>query len=327
MDTSTHFAMGLGLGALAHLSPSVQQHPELATAIILSTVIGSNAPDFDYIFRLKSNGDYIRQHRGLSHSLFALPLWSLVISIFLFISFPSVPFFPIFFWTFVAVSLHVAFDVMNFYGTQVMRPFSKEWLSQNFIPLFDPVIFLLLLSGFFAFLIGARLGFSFLFAWVGIALHCIVRYILKRHYHSYLKDKNPFSTSITLMPTCYFLKWNFIMEEKDQFVLGTMHKKKKKLFVKLDKEDLSNPYIEKSKTDLNVQHFLASTQFAYPIVDESKKLVEWIDLRYRKFEQFPFKVKVYFDENDVVISSTIGYHQVKNRDKKYLPIKIPNEIK
>lgn len=299
MDTSTHIVMGLGLGALAHVSPAVQQHPELAAAIMLGTILGSNAPDFDYIFRLKSNGDYIRQHRGLSHSLFAIPIWAFVISYLLYISFPSIPFFPVFLWTFVAVILHVLFDVMNFYGTQALRPFTKEWISLNFIPLFDPIIFLMICFGFVIYFLEGPLGLTFLYVWIGIGVQCSVRYFLKLHHQLLLKRHFDFDLSvserITLLPTYFFFKWNFIIEKDTEYVLGTIHITKMKIMRKLIKEDLSKKLIEKSKSDKNVQHFLASTNYAFPIVNDRINLVEWVDLRYRKQEHFPFKVIVKLD--------------------------------
>ena len=329
MDTSTHIVMGLGLGALAHLSPAVQQHPELAAAIMLCTILGSNAPDFDYIFRLKSNGDYIRQHRGLSHSLFAIPIWAFVISILLYISFPSIPFFPVFIWTFVAVILHVIFDVMNFYGTQAMRPFTNRWISLNFIPLFDPFIFLMICLGFVFNFWSGLLGVTFLYVWIGIGLYCVVRHFLRIQHQLLLKKNFDGLNQITLLPTCYLFKWNFIIEKDNEYVLGTIHKVKINEIVKLVKEDLSNELIEKSKLDKNAQHFFASTDYAFPIVNESLNLVEWFDLRYRKNEQFPFKVKVFFDNDGSVISSTIGYHHdelEKYHNKKTLPVKIAKTV-
>ena len=317
MDTSTHIVMGLGLGALANLSPAVQQHPELAAAIMLGTILGSNAPDFDYIFRLKSNGDYIRQHRGLSHSLFAIPIWAFVISILLYLSFPSIPFFPVFLWTFVAVILHVLFDVMNFYGTQALRPFTKEWISLNFIPLFDPIIFLMICLGFVIYFLGGPLGLTFLYVWLGIGLYCVVRYILKLHHQLLLKKNFDSLNRITLLPTYYLIKWNFILEKDNEYVLGTVHMFRINIIVQLRRDDILNELIEKSKSDNNVQHFFASTKYAFPMIDEKLNIVEWVDLRYRKQEHFPFKVKVKLDNVGNIITSTIGYHHRENVKKKY----------
>ena len=54
MDTATHFAMGIGLFGLAHLDPTLSSQPETAQAILVGTVIGSQAPDFDGLSRLRA---------------------------------------------------------------------------------------------------------------------------------------------------------------------------------------------------------------------------------------------------------------------------------
>ncbi len=69
MDTGTHIVMGVALGGLATLDPAVQQDPLLFQAIFAGTVIGSHAPDFDTVLKLRDNATYIRHHRGISHSI------------------------------------------------------------------------------------------------------------------------------------------------------------------------------------------------------------------------------------------------------------------
>ncbi len=54
--------------------------PMLATAVLLGTVIGSQAPDFDGLLRVKSNALYVKNHRGITHSLPFLVIWTALIS-------------------------------------------------------------------------------------------------------------------------------------------------------------------------------------------------------------------------------------------------------
>src|SRR5699024_9464630 len=69
MDTGTHVVMGVALGGLATLDPVVSNDPTLFTAVMAGTLIGSQAPDFDTVLKLKDNAAYIRPHRGMSHSI------------------------------------------------------------------------------------------------------------------------------------------------------------------------------------------------------------------------------------------------------------------
>ena len=69
MDTSTHVLMGLGLASLAQVDPIVSGNEALTQAVLIGTVIGSNAPDFDILYHLKGNNSYLKNHRSHSHSL------------------------------------------------------------------------------------------------------------------------------------------------------------------------------------------------------------------------------------------------------------------
>src|SRR5699024_2382744 len=61
MDTGTHVAMGVALGGLATLDPVVSNDSTLFTAVMVGTLIGSQAPDFDTVLKLKDNAAYIRR--------------------------------------------------------------------------------------------------------------------------------------------------------------------------------------------------------------------------------------------------------------------------
>ena len=81
MDTSTHVLMGLGLASLAQVDPIVSGNEALTQAVLIGTVIGSNAPDFDILYHLKGNNSYLKNHRSHSHSLPVLPIWAILISL------------------------------------------------------------------------------------------------------------------------------------------------------------------------------------------------------------------------------------------------------
>ena len=80
MDTGTHFVMGIALGGLAAIDPVISDSSVTAQAVMLGTILGSQAPDIDTVLKLKNNAVYIRNHRGITHSLPAVLLWPLLIS-------------------------------------------------------------------------------------------------------------------------------------------------------------------------------------------------------------------------------------------------------
>src|SRR5690625_4079833 len=124
MDTGTHIAMGIAIGGIATLDPVVTNDPTLFHAVLVGTIVGSQAPDFDTILKFKNNATYIRNHRGLTHSIPAVILWGIRIASLIYFIVASVNFLHLWLWTFFAVILQVFVDIFNAYDIQSLRPFS-----------------------------------------------------------------------------------------------------------------------------------------------------------------------------------------------------------
>src|SRR5690625_5981871 len=104
--------MGIAIGGIATLDPTIQQDPTLLTAVMAGTIIGSHAPDFDTILKLKNNAVYLRHHRGITHSIPLMIFWGILISGLIYFLVPGLPFFNIWVWTALAVFLHVVFEIL-----------------------------------------------------------------------------------------------------------------------------------------------------------------------------------------------------------------------
>src|SRR5699024_12227558 len=107
--------------------------PVLFHSVLVGTIIGSQAPDFDTILKFKNNATYIRHHRGLTHSIPAIFFWGVLISSIIYMFVPHVSFLHLWAWTFIAEIIHVLVDIFNTYGTQVIRSFSNKWVAHGFI--------------------------------------------------------------------------------------------------------------------------------------------------------------------------------------------------
>ena len=161
MDTGTHVVMGLALGGLATLDPVVAENSATATSVLIAVIIGSQAPDIDTVLKLKNNAVYIRNHRGITHSIPAVLLWPLVITGSVYAFFPEANLLHLWLWTFLAVFLHVFVDIFNAYGTQALRPFSHKWVALGIINTFDPFIFGIHAVGLILWGFGADPGYTF----------------------------------------------------------------------------------------------------------------------------------------------------------------------
>jgi len=312
MDSGTHLVFGLGLGGLALADPVISSHPYGPLAVMIGTVLGSEAPDADTFLRLKSNADYIRNHRGLSHSLPALAGWTALISAGLSLAFPSVPWPHLAFWIGLAVLVHVATDLFNSYGTQALRPFTKKWIAWNVIHIFDPTIFLAHLAALLLWIAGwaqPRAIFPVLYAL--LAVYYGWRTSVRRRLAARLPALDPDRREgdrYTLLPTLSLTRWNVVRQSRDgRYGIGEWDNGRLVWLETTRCED--HPAVDASKQTKEVQAFLNVTPFpcghvrAQPWGYE----VRWIDIRYRHRRQYPFVAVVMMDASLAPLQSYVGW--------------------
>lgn len=312
MDSGTHFVIGLGLAGLAHVDPVIASDPKLSVAVILGTVLGSQAPDADTLLRLRGNAVYIRNHRGMSHSLPAIAIWTLCITGALAFAFPGILIAKLCLWVGVAVVFHVFTDLFNTYGTQAYRPFSEKWVSWNIIHIFDPVIFMMhiLAIAVWALPFGSPL-YIFPTLYVLIAAYYVwrtwVHYKLEKSLH--LQDKNPAGRNdYTLIPTVNLQQWNVVKTMPDGwYELGEL---KQGQLTWLDKVNcVSHPAAKASIKHPDVAAFLYLSSYACPEVKSHSwgYEVRWTDVRYRHRNKYPFVAVLLMDQKYEVMDSYVGW--------------------
>ncbi|MFJ5624057.1 metal-dependent hydrolase [Peribacillus loiseleuriae] len=319
MDTTSHIIIGLGLGALSHIDPMVAESATLSYAVLIGTVFGSNAPDFDYVYKLKGNSSYYRHHRGWSHSLLALPLWGLVVSGSIYFFFSEVSFLHLFLWTFLSVILHVFLDLFNVYGTQAIRPFSTKWISFDSIPLVDPYILSLHIIGFFL-LPFYEAGRVFIIIYMLIFLYLLLRTSYASFTKRYLQGHFQNAIRIKLMPRARILYWDLLIETEDGFLFGEYSRKSLVIDHTLPKKQYDSDLILESMNDRFVSDFLSSTNFAYPFVQKKKNgtFVCWRDLRFRNNKFFPYLAVVFISTELQSKASYTGWVYSLKKYKKVL---------
>src|SRR5699024_4407009 len=284
MDTGTHVVMGIALGGLATLDPAVANDPTLFNAVLVGTLVGSQAPDFDTILKFKNNATYIRNHRGLTHSIPAVLFWGILISSMIFLFTPEVSFLHLWLWTFFAVIVHVFVDIFNAYGTQAIRPFSHKWVALGFINTFDPYIFFLHVAGIIAWMLGAEPGTTFLMVYGVITLYYIKRYFDKREIVKKIQEVFPTTEQIATSPTMKQNHWRVAITTKDRFYVGTVEHGHIQLMDEFERVSLpKSKILDLAKTDKNISAFLSfSPVYRWEIHEyEHFTEVRFIDLRYR----------------------------------------------
>ncbi|MBM7572467.1 metal-dependent hydrolase [Aquibacillus albus] len=310
MDTGTHIAMGVALGGIATLDPVVQNDPILFQAVMIGTIVGSHAPDFDTILKLKNNAVYLRHHRGVTHSMPAVLLWGIAIANVIHLFYPNVNFFHLWIWTFLAVILHVFVDVFNAYGTQAYRPFTRRWVAYGFINTFDPYIFSLHMIGIAAWLLGSHPGYTWLLIYGIITLYYIKRYLDKREIVKKVQQHIPDLQEIATSPTIKQNIWRLAITTNDKFYVGRAEHGHIEIVDEYDKVPLpKDNIIEVAKQDKNVSAFLSFSpvyRWEINIYDDYTE-VRFIDLRYHSKGHYPFVAVVQIDDNMNIISSYTGW--------------------
>lgn len=315
MDTFSHIVIGLGVGSLAQMDPAIANHPALSQAVILGAVIGSNAPDIDFIYLLKGKGGYIRNHRGISHSLPALPIWGCAASAIAYLFFPGISFLHVFLWTFFSVILHVILDLLNVDGTQVLLPFSRKWIAFDALPLMDPYLLALHFLGF-SLLPFYPIGRTFFVIYGFMIIYLLIRastaFFTKKQLQNHFRN----AIQIKLIPRMTLLKWNIIIETREDFMFGVYYEGSLNIEHSLSKKIDFPELVAQSKNNQYVSDFLSATHFAFPFVRKCKTgyFVDWQDLRFRTKKFFPFRAILFISLD---LKNKKGYIGWLNSLKQY----------
>ncbi|HBI05114.1 MAG TPA: hypothetical protein DDY49_13925 [Paenibacillaceae bacterium] len=330
MDTGTHFAMGFGLAGLAYLDPTVASQPELANAVLLGTILGSQAPDIDTVLKLKGNAIYIRNHRGNTHSFPAVLIWGGLISAILYAFSPGISFLHLFLWTLLAVMVHVGMDIFNAYGTQVTKPVNKKWLSLNTINIFDPFIMGIHVVGFILWKIGYHPGHVFAGIYAVMIVYMIQRVLAYRSTIQYAQNYLGIKGRYTLLPSLIWGRWRLIVENDQRYYVGQIKNKEIILHDSFDKHaEKIEPVLEKAKKDKNISAFLSFSRYAHVTTNELEYgyEVKWIDLRYRTKTHYAFIAIAHLDKQLNILDSYTGWeyreHKISEKlvyalDENYL---------
>lgn len=313
MDTGTHLVMGIGLAGLAMTDPAVAANPAVQTAVLLGTVAGSQAPDLDNLFRLKGNASYIRNHRGMSHSLPAILVWTaLIVGLLQLIYRGSLPWASMIGWVLLSVVVHVVTDLFNAYGTQAMRPFNEKWISWNIIHIFDPVIFTIHVIAILLWAAGlADPAVLFPIVYLALAVYFVWRTFAARRTVASLArlDKeHRQGDSYIAIPTISLTIWNVVKQAADgTFFVGNLREGKLKWLDRVRCSD--HPAVEKSKNDPAIRSFLYFTSFACAETREHSwgYEVRWSDVRYRHRKQYPFVAVLLMNKQYETVGSYVGW--------------------
>ena len=204
MDPLTHTVIGLAVAKVTG-NPVVMSEP--ATMCI---VVGSVFPDIDILLQKWGDLIYLKNHRGVTHSILGLAAASLLIGAAATVIYHQASFLSMFLWALLGCFSHAFFDTLNAFGAKLLWPILDKKYSLGMLITFDPVFIGLLTGYIFA---GGVVGnycmavFLIYFASRGMAKLFVIREL-------YAKYGDRFE-HISLLPSMKGLfKWHFILEGK-----------------------------------------------------------------------------------------------------------------
>jgi inner membrane protein len=133
MDNITHSLTGLAMAraGLDRLCPR-------ATALL---ILSANIPDVDAVGLLNSPLQYLKFHRGYTHSILGLPIVAaLAVLIVAAISRQKLPWGKAWLLCATGVASHLLIDWTNDYGIRLLLPFSSKWFALDLNNLYDGAI-------------------------------------------------------------------------------------------------------------------------------------------------------------------------------------------
>ncbi|MDP2848915.1 MAG: metal-dependent hydrolase [Humidesulfovibrio sp.] len=152
MEPVTHLAAGL-LTAQA-LRPALLPGKAAARGFTLLCCVAATIPDVDSLSGLLGPESYLLHHRGLTHSIFFLPFFALLLAWAARRLGADAPLRHGFMAAALALMTHLFLDVATTFGTQLFTPFSNTRISFEGVFIVDPIFTLALLS----FALAARLS-------------------------------------------------------------------------------------------------------------------------------------------------------------------------
>ncbi|MDF2935634.1 MAG: hydrolase [Paenibacillaceae bacterium] len=299
MDTASHLLFGATLGGLAYLHPEVAAQPGLAQAMLLCTVVGSHAPDFDTVARLKSYRHYLRYHRGITHSLPALGVWPALIALPFSWAFGVLEsFWLLYMWTLAAVGLHVFLDWLNVYGVQCFRPLNRRWHHLDILPLFDPFLFALHAIGLVGWLAADwRAVHVFPAVYAASCGYVLLRMLYQKRLLRRIRSEYAAAeTGIQLVPGLIWGWGQFLLETEQEYRTGSLLGGRAVLQSAYAKES-GHPAAQATLGGDSVRTFLSFAEKVHVSITEGQDgfLVQWRDVRFWHNSKLPFGVDVKLD--------------------------------
>lgn len=309
MDPITHGLAGAVI-ARAGFSKSLERWGPI-TGIIVAL-----SPDSDIILRLFGEEIFLRYHRGITHSFFFLPVFSLFWAVVFQRLFKLKRFNHLYLLSFLSILSHILLDLMTSFGTMALSPFTDRRMAWDIVFIVDPYFTAILLIPFvltFSFKqYKKRLGVLSLAVLAPYTLLCIYNHnysVSLANRMAYEKGVDPVMVAALPQPLSPF-KWVLLIDSGENLYQSFIeiesykeggHSTKNMVWKKWP----DSPWIEKALRLPGVGFYMWFARFPVGMVKDladGGHLVEFIDLRFDIMRgKLPFTYRVEFNQEGTII--------------------------
>jgi inner membrane protein len=311
MDNVTHGLWGLGIyGAWLATAPQPLPHG-LAAAVCTAAMIGSEAPDFDYVVRLtKGPVAYLRQHRAISHSIPMWFMWALVISGVISVFEPG-HFGLLFSVSLIGVLIHVGLDLLTSYGTQAFWPASQRRIGLDALFIIDPVM---LVAGFVGWILAGTgwwtVGHAVFVMLCIVCIYIALRCLWAGFLYDRVRKQYPSEWKVSVLPGPVPLWWTFVAQTPTELMAGKVSARgdiERDIHWRWPHRDEATLHRALNETTIGrVFHWFARHLIWTIRETESEVRVILADAMYRYGRNFPFTAVITFSKTD---SAHVGQFQ------------------
>ena len=320
MDPVTHGLVGAAVAVISGAEVSI------TNPLLIATTLGAVAPDLDIVYQSRGHYTYLKNHRGLSHSIPGLAFLASLIGITLSFVFPEANFWGLILGAFLGALSHTLLDLMNSYGVMLFYPFSRKKYTFNLLMITDP------------FLIGTSLAIIYFGAinsmgqyyFAGVfSLYLLGRLLMRRRAQALIKKYYyQYSEVIVVMPAFIGLfQWDFIVRKNNKNIVGQINLITNKIKIhkrlRLISEEIKET-LEDTKIGEFFKEFTPFWHIDYRIVDD-KIVGVFTDMRYFVKNKFLHHATVIVDKESRQVEQ--GLFQPYNQKNKieityYIYVKI-----
>lgn len=310
MDPLTHAVVGLSLAVLAGEPIS------LSNPAMLGCIAGAVIPDIDIIMQIKGDYIYLKNHRGISHSIPMLAVFSALITGILYLAIGMIPIYKVLLLTFGGCLSHVLLDLTNSYGAQIFWPFYKKKVTFDLLLIYDPM--LIILSLLIIFPVFQKLIPNYIIL-VIFAYYLAMRYYMKKRVQGIvtkcLGQEYDIKFMRVLPSMIGLIKWHFIIITEDEKIIGEFNIYPRKLRIirklkNIDKE-LSEIVMHTPLAEFFAE-FTPIYHIECKITDEGYNY-NFIDLRYFIAKDFLHHATAVINKDMKVVTS-LFHPYTKRRD-------------